>query len=31
MIMRDALTNRQHNITTDGEIIETAETTTIDD
>ena len=30
MIMRDALTNRQHNITTDGEIIETAETTTID-
>ena len=30
MIMRDALTNRQHNITTDGRIIETAETTAID-
>ena len=30
MIMRDALTNRQHNITTDGEIIETAEATAID-
>ena len=30
MIMRDALTNRQYNITTDGEIIETAETTAID-
>ena len=30
MVMRDALTNRQHNITTDGEIIETAETGTID-
>ena len=30
MVMRDALTNRQHNITTDGEIIETAETATID-
>ena len=30
MIMRDALTNRQHNITTDGEIIETTETATID-
>ena len=30
MIMRDALTNLQHNITTDGEIIETAERATID-
>ena len=30
MILRNALTNRQHNITTDGEIIEAAETETID-
>ena len=30
MVMRDALTNRQHNITTDGEIIETAGPETID-
>ena len=30
MIMRDALTNRHHNITTDGRIIETAETTAND-
>ena len=30
MIMRDALTNRQHNITTDGEIIEAAESATVD-
>ena len=30
MIMRDALTNRQHNITTDGEIIKTAERATIE-
>ena len=30
MIMRHALTNRQYNITTDGEIIETAETTAND-
>ena len=30
MIIRDALTNRQHNITTDGEIIETAEARAID-